>query len=217
LRAPLTGLAVLLLAGCTVRLRPEFQVPQPLMQPMSAQVGLVLDEPLRTYFHEETRSGGEWKIDLGTGHDKLFRSVFGASFQPLQVFGDLDGARAASGLQVIFEPRIEQFSFVTALETSGHWAVTIRYRIAVLDPAGTPVDSFTLTGYGSALGERSTEASLTVATRAAMRDAASKFLVQMPRQALAQKLMAGQPVSVADRAVVSVDVVEVVPIDPSGG
>lgn len=217
LRGTLAVLALLLAAGCSVRLRPEFRMPQPLMQPMNAQVGLLLDESLRGYVHEETRSGGGWKLELGAGHEKMFRDVFGASFQSLHVYGDLEGARAANGLQVIFEPGIEQFSFVTASETDGYWAVSIRYRIAVLDPAGAPVDTFTLTGYGSSVGERGSEASLTAATRAAMRDASAKFLVQMPRQSLAQKLLAGQRVSVADRAAASVDVVEMVPIDPPGG
>jgi hypothetical protein len=118
---------------------------------------------------------------------------------------------------VIFQPAIEEFSFVSSRETAGHWAVTIRYRIGVLDPAGEAVDIFTLTGYGSSIGEHGSEASLTAATGAAMRDAAAKFLVQMPRQALAQKLATGQAVSQADKAVVNVDVVEMVPIEPVPG
>ena len=76
------------------------------------------------------------------------------------------------------------------------------------------MDSFTLNGYGSSIGEHGSEASLAAATGAAMRDAAAKFLVQLPRQPLAQKLATGAPVSVADKAVVTVDVVEMVPIDP---
>jgi hypothetical protein len=187
------------------------------LQPMNARVGLLLDETLRKYVHEETRAGGNWKIELGPGQADLFRSMFAASFSSVQVFEDMDSARAANSLQVIFQPGIEEFSFISSKETEGHWAVTIRYRIGVLDPAGTPVDSFTLTGYGSSIGEHGSEASLSAATGSAMRDAAAKFLVQMPRQALAQKLATGQPVSIADKAVVTVDVVEMVPIDPAPG
>lgn len=213
----LIPVVLLLLVGCAVKLRPEYQIPKPLLEPLNASAGLLLDETLRNYVHEETRAGGNWSIDLGPGHDKLFRSMFGASFKSLQVFENLDAARAASSLQVIFEPAIEEFSFISSRETEGHWAVTIRYRIGVLDPAGTPVDSFTLTGYGSSMGEHGSEASMMAATGAAMRDAAAKFLVQMPRQALAQKLATGEPVSVADKVEVTVDVVEMVPIDPLPG
>ena len=215
LRRALTGIAALtLLAGCGVRMKPDYEMPRPLMQPMAAKVALVLDEPLREYQHEETRGASNWKINLGHGHQRLFRDMFTASFQPLQVFNDLDAARA-SGALAIFQPAIEQYSFVTASETAAsYWAVTIRYRIAVLDPAGEAVDTFTLTGYGSAFGKRGQESSLTAATQVAMRDAAAKFLVQMPRQPIAQKLIAGQALSAADKAAVAVDVVETVPIDP---
>jgi hypothetical protein len=218
-RAALRGalICLLLLAGCAVSVQPQYQMPHPLLQPMKARVGLVLDASLRNFVQEETRGNGNWKIELGPGHAKLFRSIFADSFQPLQVFDDLDAARAASGLQVIFEPAIEQYSFATDQETSGYWAVTIRYRIAVLDPAGMPVDSFKLTGYGGTIGQHGSKASLAVATRLAMRDAAAKFLVQMPRQTLAQKLIAGKTISVADKETDNVDVVETVPIDPVAG
>jgi hypothetical protein len=118
-------------------------------------------------------------------------------------------------LQVIFRPQIEQYSFATAMETSGYWAVTLRYRISVLSPSGEPIDTLTLTGYGSAYGERSKERSLTAATHAAMRDAAAKFLVQMPRMAMANKLKAGETLRAEDGAVAAADVVEAVPIEPA--
>ncbi len=213
-------LAVLLpamLAACGgVQVRPQHGLPRPLLQPMSASAGLLIDEELRRYKHEETRGGSEWLVELGEGHDKLFRSIFGSSFDRLQVFETLDAARAGTGMQVIFRPQIEQFSFATSRETSGaYWAVTIRYRIGVLSPAGEPVDSFTLTGYGSALNAGRSAASLTAATRIAMRDAAAKFLVQMPRQALAKRLREGQVVSIADAAAAAIDVIEAVPIEPA--
>ncbi len=204
---------VLVLASCgAVKVRPEQQLPRALLQPLAVHVALVLDEELRGYHHEETRGGGDWSVELGPGHEQMFRSVFGASFADLQIYSSLNAARAATGMQAVFQPHIEQFSFATARETSGsYWAVTIRYRIGVLSPQGEPVDSLTLTGYGSAMGARNAGTSLTAATRVAMRDAASKFLVQMPRQALAKKLLAGQSLSAADASSV-VDVVEAVPI-----
>lgn len=213
----LIAIALLLLAGCAVKLRPEYRIPTPLLQPMTATAGLLLDESLRNYVHEETRAGGNWSIELGPGQQKLFRNVFDASFTSVQVFEDIDSARAADSLQVIFVPGIEEYSFISAKETQGHWAVTIRYRIGVLDPQGTPVDTFSLIGYGSSIGEHGSEASLSAATGAAMRDAAAKFLVQLPRQPLARKLASGQAVSIEDRAIAAADVVEMVPIDPPSG
>jgi hypothetical protein len=210
----LAGLALLLAACGSVQVKPMPELPRALVQPLQARVGLVLDEELRRYRHEETRGNSTWKVDLGPGHEELFRAILGTSFSSLEVFPDQAAARAASGLQTIFEPEIEQFSFATDDETGGeYWAVTIRYRIAILGQAGEEIDNLTLTGYGSTRGGRA-EKALIRATRSAMRDAAAKFLVQMPRQPLAQKLIAGQVLTAADAAAAKVDVIEVVPIEP---
>jgi hypothetical protein len=214
-------LLVALLAGCSgVKVAPESKLPRAVMQPMNVNAGLVLEQDLRTYLHEETRGGGDWSVNLGPGHEQLFRNVFGASFANLQVFNNVDAARAGAGMQALFAPHIEQYSFATARETSGaYWAVTIRYRINVMSPQGEPVDTLTLTGYGSAKGERRSTLSLTTATQVAMRDAAAKLLVQLPRQAQTRKLLAGQTLSAADASVNAVDVIELVPIlpDAQGG
>jgi hypothetical protein len=213
----------MLLAACTLALlaacggaqvRPMPGLPEALVQPMQARVGLVIDEELRRYTHEETRGGSSWKVELGPGHEELFRGIVGATFGSVQVFASAAESRAASGLQTILRPQVEQYSFATAQETGGqYWAVTIRYRISIISPTGEDIDALSLTGYGSARGGRAANA-LTRATRSAMRDAAAKFLVQMPRQPLARKLSQGEVLSVADAAAAQVDVIETVPIEP---
>lgn len=215
LRAVPVVLLALLVAACGgVQVQPKPGLPRALLQPMPARVGLVLNEELRRYVHEETRGGSNWKVDLGPGHEEFFRTILEASFANVQVFQDTGAARGAGNLQAIFSPEIEQFSFATARETGGeYWAVTIRYRIAILGQGGEVVDNLTLTGYGSTRGGRSANA-LTRATRSAMRDAAAKFLVQLPRQPVAQKLVAGQALTAADARPVEVDEIETVPIEP---
>jgi hypothetical protein len=208
-------LGPLLFAACSgVKVRPDPDLPKPLVRPLPANVGLVLGTELSGYKHEETRQGGDWTIELGPGHVEEFEAIFRASFSDLQVFPGLDAARAATGLQAIFQPGIEQYSFTTARDTSGgYWAVTIRYRIAVLTPTGEQADVLSLTGYGSARDKGGSSKSLEAATLSAMRDAAAKFLVQLPRQPLAAQLRAGQVVQVGTAAVV-VDAIEAVPIEP---
>jgi hypothetical protein len=207
-------LALATLAACAgVNVTPMPGLPRALVQPMQARVGLVLDEELRRYLHEETRSGSSWKVALGPGHEELFTRILGETFGAVTVFQNPDDARAASGLQAVFRPRIEQYSFATAEETGGqYWAVTLRYRITITGQGGQEVDVLTLTGYGSHRGGGSSGA-LGEATRAAMRDAAAKFLVQMPRQPLGQKLAGGAVLTSADAEAAQVDVVEVVPIE----
>jgi hypothetical protein len=214
-RLALVLVAVLALAGCgAIKLAPEARLPHALVQPLNAHVGLVLDEELRHFRHEETRASSNWQVDLGPGHEQWLKSVFNSSFTNVEVFRTLDEARAASGLQGLFRPQIEQYSFATARETSGsYWAVTIRYRITVLTPQGEPADSLTLTGYGSAPGTGRSGPSLAAATQAATRDAAAKMLVQMPRQPVATKLAAGEVLRAGENSVV-VDPIEAVPIEP---
>ncbi|MFO7324281.1 MAG: hypothetical protein DIU62_001070 [Pseudomonadota bacterium] len=201
------------LAGCgSVQVRPEPVLPEPLIAPMPARVALVLDDELRSYVHEETRGGTNWKVELGPGHERMFRDVFRSSFSELAEFGSGAQARGAD-VQVVFRPRIEQFSFASAEETGGeYWAVTIRYVIALTSTAGEPVDNLSLTGYGSSRGGRAGNA-LTRATLAAMRDAAAKFLVQMPRLPVGRKLAAGEVLTGADASTPR-DVVEAVPVEP---
>ncbi|MFO1503636.1 MAG: hypothetical protein U1F39_07445 [Steroidobacteraceae bacterium] len=206
---------VWLLAACSsVRVAPPGGLPRALVQPMKAHVGLVLDDELRHFKHEETRASADWSVDLGPGHEQLLKAVFAASFTDLQVLRNVEEARAATGLQGIFIPHIEQYSFASARETGGtYWAVTIRYRIAVTTPQGEAADTLTLTGYGSAGDTGRAAPSLVNATRAAMRDAAAKLLVQMPRQPVAQKLIAGETLR-AGEAAARVDPIQTVPIEP---
>src|SRR5205807_873767 len=69
-------------------------------------------------------------------------------------FKDLEAARAATGLRAVFEPLIDQYSFVIDRDTGGRYdAATIRYRINVYTPQGEKVDTLSLTGYGSALAQ----------------------------------------------------------------
>jgi len=216
--------ATAMLSGCGgVQIKPEAVLPKPLIEPLPAKVGLVIPEDMRNYAHSETRWGVDWKIDLGAGHARLMRDIFAAEFANVEEFPDLAAAQAASGLKAIFEPRIEQYSFVTARETNGrYYAVTIRYRLNLYTPAGELADSFTLTGYGNALAKGiSSSGPLQIASVAAMRDAAAKFLVQFPEQDAGAKLARNEAVeAVKDVAAASANVdasgIEAVPIEEPG-
>jgi hypothetical protein len=219
--AALAGIALLLSACGGVKIAPEPILPKPLVQALPAKVGVVIAEDMRKYAQSETRSGVDWNIALGAGHQKLAREVFAATFREALVFDDLDAARKAPGLQAIFEPRIEQYSFATARETGGdYFAVTIRYRINLLAPDGGKVDALTVTGYGnSGNGASGTSAPLEMASRAAMRDAAAKFLTQFPEMPVAKQLAAGTVLvaeaSTAKPPMVAAQLIEAVPIRES--
>jgi hypothetical protein len=216
------ALPLLLLAGCGgVKIAPEPVLPKALVQPVTARVGYVLPPDQKDYAHSENRGGVPWSVSLGQGQRKLAREVFKAAFVSAEEFEDLDAARRASGLQGIFEARIEQYSFATARETGGEYvAVTIRYRILLRTPAGEPVDAYTLTGYGNSLASGlSSSEPLAAATRAAMRDAAAKFLTQFPEQPIAKQLASGQPLVAAvtsqSAPLATLQAIETVPVRES--
>jgi hypothetical protein len=210
----------LALAGCGPTIvKPEYQMPHALIVPVNARVGLILDNELRAYRHEETRGGTNWKVELGPVTAKMWEDVLKTSFTEVHVFNSLDEAIAGSGnVQILAQPRIEQFSFATDKETvGGHWAATIRYRLGVFSPTGQPVDSLTMTGYGNSFDEGGSKSSLDHATRAAMRDTSAKFLVQLPRQPIAARLASGQVIDVPTAPVLTADAIEAVPINPPQG
>ena len=213
------ALALAALAACGgVAIKPEPALPKPLMQPLPASIGLVLPGELRNYVHKETRWAVDWQIGLGPGHVRLLRDIFTDSFQHVEEFTDLAAARNASGLKALFEPLIEQYSFVTDRDTGGrYYAVTIRYRINLYTPQGEKFDTLTLTGYGSALAKGITSGGpLERATLAAMRDAAAKFLVQFPQQAAGQQLAHDQPLVLQTGGATAENMqIEAVPIEES--
>lgn len=211
--------AALALAGCGgVNIAPVPVIPKALVTAAPATVGVVIPADMKNYTHTETRGGVSWNIALGAGHQQHMRALYAAGFREVIEFVDMAAARQATGLAAIFEPRIEQYSFATARDTGGEYvAVTIRYRINLYAPDGGPVDSFTLTGYGSGPASgASSGAPLDVATRNAMRDATAKFLTQFPAQKVSAALARGERLVARPQVVAggpaAVERIEAVPV-----
>ena len=188
--------AATLLGGCAaVAVRPEGELPPPLIMPTPAKVGVVVTPETGSYMHKESRASVNYEAHLGEAHKHLVEQIFKAEFSDARMFDSVDAARLEPGLMAIFEPRIEQFSFASARETGGTYcAVTIRYQIAIFAPNGEPVDTLTLTGYGSGPAPKigNGEEELAIAAFAAMRDAAAKFLTQFQGLDVAKPLLASQ-------------------------
>lgn len=186
--------ALALLAGCgDVEVATDVDLPKPLVEPMPVNMGIYYSDEFRDYRHEEERWGVEWKIELGRYHVRMADRLFAAAFRDTTAVKNPKVAESA--VRAVVEPRIEQYSFITPRDTGAkYYAVTIRYRLNVFAPDGQLADSLTFTGYGSApAGGMSTTGPMISATKAAMRDAAAKFLVQFPQQDVAERIRNGQP------------------------
>ena len=202
-----------------VQIAPSPKLPRALVVPIPTKIGLLIAPDMRTLKHNENRAGVDWNINLGPGHEALSKAWFGEAFKDVVAIKDIAEAKNIAGISAVFEPRIEDYSFATARETGGIYvAVTINYRINLFTPDGVRYDNFTITGYGTALaGGMKTGAPLDVASGAAMRDAAAKFLVQFPNQPVAKQLATGAVLVAAEARTASttsaLDVIEAVPIE----
>ena len=192
----LSLLPALIFAGCaSVAVRPEGDLPRPLIVATPADVAVVITNEAANFVHKESRASVNYEAQLGPAHKQIMEEIFKAEFRDAKFFQDLDAARAEPGIHAIFEPRIEQYSFANAKETGGAYcAVTIRYQIYIYSPDGQQVDMLTLTGYGSGPPPRigNGEEELGIASYAAMRDAAAKFLTQFQGLDVAKPLLASQ-------------------------
>lgn len=226
LNAPALLLGALALGGCAaVAVLPEGDLPRPLIVATPAKVAVVITNEAANYVHKESRASVDYVAQLGPSHKKMIEEIFRAEFREAKFFDNVDAARLEPGIQAIFEPRIEQYSFANAKETGGvYCAVTIRYQIFIYAPDGQQVDMLTLTGYGSGPAPRigNGEEELAVASYAAMRDAAAKFLTQFQGLDVAKPLLASQPLvpkavpapgSTEAAAVEAALVIEMVPIN----
>ena len=199
-RLPLFGLPFaalsLVLGGCAaVAVRPEGELPKPLVVPAPAKVAVVVTAEAGNYTHKESRASVNYEAQLGPSHRHIMEQIFKSAFADAKFFDTVDAARLEPGILAIFEPRIEQFSFANSRETGGvYTAVTIRYQILIFAPNGELIETLTLTGYGSGPAPKigNGEEELGIAAFAAMRDAAAKFLTQFPGLDVAKPLLASQ-------------------------
>jgi hypothetical protein len=216
------ALALIGVAGCGgVKVQAEPKLPAALISPLPLTVGVFYTNAYRTYMHREDRWDTSYEVSLGPGHVRLADQLFSLEFTHTVPVADLSAAPKDPPLAAILEPRIERYSFLTSRDTGGqYFAVTIDYRLNLFNSAGERIDSFTFVGYGSApsSGVKS-ETPLFLATQAAMRDAAAKFLVQFPEQATVKKLLKGETVeplsaqnATQEAAVNAASEIEAVPI-----
>jgi hypothetical protein len=98
----------LLMGGCAaVAVRPEGDLPKPLIVATPAKVGVVVTNEAANYIHKESRASVNYEAQLGPSHKHMIEEIFRAEFTEAKFFETVDAARLESGLMAIFEPRIE--------------------------------------------------------------------------------------------------------------
>jgi hypothetical protein len=191
----LAALALAALAGCgTTQFEAESVIPQPLVTRIPVVVGVHVPPAFREAVHREKRDGVEYVISLGKAQAAGFDRLMNAMFTRVVPVGSLEaGAVTDPDVRGVFEPVLEDFSFVTPRDTGTPlYAVSLKYRINAYTPAGVAIDAWTFTGYGAqASGTVPGQGKLALqeAASLAMRDAAAKIAVEFREQAIVRGLL----------------------------
>ena len=156
-------------------------IPVPLIDQIPLKVGARYPEVFNHFMHEEQIIGKEkWSIDLGQSNRLLFTQLFSSMFSDFMVI-DADSDLDTLMLDAIIEPSIDAFEFsVPSQSQTDEFAVWIRYRIKILDTAGSTVANWPIAAYGkSRTATFGNDAALQRAAELAMRDAAALIILQM--------------------------------------
>ena len=172
-----------LIQSCTTSVIVEGSVPTPLINKISARVGVYYAEDFRNFRHrEEINEAGSWDIDLGTQNlsffsnlmDSLFASVAEVGEPPLttEEMVDLDG---------IVVPKIEKYGFLTpSISGLKFYSASIEYRIALYDREGEKIGDWNIVGYGKSEGGMfSADEAINEATVLAIRDGGARIAIEL--------------------------------------
>jgi hypothetical protein len=192
-------LAGALLAGCgTTQFEPQPSIPAPLITKIPAVVGLYIAPEFRDKVYAEKRDGGNYSIAIGKAQAEGFTRLMDAMFERVVPVAATDaGARTDPQIRGVIEPVLEDFAFVTPMDSgSDVYAVSLKYRITGYKPGGEVIDSWTFTGYGAAANQSMLGGGSEVLKRAvqlAMRDAAAKLATELREQAVVRGLLPEEP------------------------
>jgi hypothetical protein len=185
----------LVLAGCgPTKFEAELNVPAPLVSKIPIVVGVYLPEEFSNRVYEEKRRDYSISVAMGKAQSAGFMRLMNAMFlRAVPVQGTTAASITDPEMRGIFEPVLEDFSFITPRDSNAPvYAVSVKYRINGYNREGQIFDSWTFTGYGSVesstLGIKGTNA-LKAATGLAMRDAAAKLAAEFREQAIVRGLL----------------------------
>jgi hypothetical protein len=202
-RAGAAALLALLGACGTTQFEAQTVIPAPLITQIPIVVGVHITPEFRNQVHREERDGGDIEIAVGKAQTDGFLRLLTAMFtRAVPVPSVAEGAAIDPGMRGVFEPVLEEFSFITPADTgTSLYAVSLKYRVNAYRLSGELIDSWTFTGYGAvpSMGlPTQGKPALQRATALAMRDAGTKLAVEFREQAIVRGLIdAGAPAIVA--------------------
>lgn len=178
-----TGL-LLILTACeqSVSLKVDTEIPTPVIARMPVKMGVFYRDELRNYVYEEdSEERPNWKIESGSSHVALFEQILSSMFEETK---EVSGTTADATVDAVLAPGVAEMQFALPAETkTDFYEAWVKYNMALYDQAGSPIASWSVTGYGKSSTEfmKSRDKGLNAAVNQALRDAGAKFALGFPK------------------------------------
>ncbi|NRA85452.1 MAG: hypothetical protein HRU22_17270 [Gammaproteobacteria bacterium] len=169
----LLALTLITVIGCSNTLEVEGDFPRPVINILPLTVGVVYNEPFKTYrYVEQEEERNDWEISIGRAQMKLFNTVLPAMFSKVIGVPEIN-ASSEDVVDLFFEPSVEEFQFNVPEETKiKMYEVWIKYNMKVYDARGSLLADWIITAYGKTPTEfmKSDKTALNEALIIALRD-----------------------------------------------
>ena len=140
-------------AGCSTSLVVDAEFPQPLVDPLPVRIGILLDETLATYAHEEKiPQQANYSIQLGQASISMLNRLFSSMFALAEPVVALPLAAEEQGrLDAVLKPELERFEFDVPIRRTDEFVeVWMQYQLRLYETDGQLIAEWPVTGYGKA-------------------------------------------------------------------
>ena len=163
------------------------ELPTFTMDPLPIKVGVVYEESVVNYTHEEEPPiGRSWTIKIGHKQRDLFRQTLDAMFAEVQEFDSLEAAKATNtkSLSGFILFKLKEFQFATPAQThKKDFEIWVQYQVSLLDTNGSLLTEWLLAAYGkeATSNMRRPGQLMERALARALRDTSAAFIVNFPQ------------------------------------
>lgn len=146
-------IVVMAMAGCSTSLVVDAEFPNPLVDPLPVRIGIVLDEALSTYAHEEKiPQQASYLIQLGDANVSMLNQLFDSMFAATEPVGSLPlEAGEQDRVDAVIIPELERFEFDVPIRRTDEFVeVWMQYQLRLYETDGQLIAEWPVTGYGKA-------------------------------------------------------------------
>ena len=141
------------LAGCSTSLVVDADFPRPLVEPLPVRIGVLYDEALSNFAHEEKiPQQSSYSIQLGEANVSMLNQLFSSMFIATEPVVELPlEAGAHQRIDAVIRPELERFEFDVPVQRTDEFVeVWMQYQLRLYQPDGELIAEWPVTGYGKA-------------------------------------------------------------------